>query len=44
MADGLGWVPVKAEVAAGDGEIGRNREFFIRSGTKEGAVVANAEA
>ena len=44
MADGLGRVPIETEVAAGDGEIGRNREFFIGSGAEQSAVVSNAEA
>jgi len=44
MADGFGRVPVEAEVPAGDGEIGGDGELFIGSRTKQGAVVADAEA
>ncbi len=43
MADGFGRVPVEVEVAAGDGEIGGDGQLFAGSGTKEGAVIADAE-
>ena len=43
MADGFGRVPVEAEVAAGDREVGGDGELFAGSETKEGAVVADAE-
>jgi len=44
MANGFGRVPVEAEVAAGDGEVGGDGEFFAGTGTEQGAVVADAEA
>jgi hypothetical protein len=37
-------VPVEAEVATGDGEVGGDGQFFAGTGGKEGAVVADAEA
>jgi hypothetical protein len=44
MADGFGRVPVEAEVAAGDGEVGGDGQFFAGTRTEQGAVVADAEA
>jgi hypothetical protein len=43
MADGFGRVPIEAEVAAGDGEVGGDGQLFAGSGTKDGAIVADAE-
>ena len=43
MADGFGRVPVESKVAARDREIGGDGQLFARSGTKEGAIVADAE-
>jgi hypothetical protein len=43
VADGLCRVPVEAEVAAGDREVGGYGELFAGGGTKDGAVVADAE-
>jgi hypothetical protein len=37
-------MPIEAEVAAGDGEIGRDRQLLAISRTKQGAIVADAEA
>jgi hypothetical protein len=42
MANRFGGVPIEVEVAAFDGEIGGDGEFFIRSRTKDGAIVADA--
>jgi hypothetical protein len=36
-------MPVKAEMVAGDGEIGGDGKFFLEAGAEEGAVVADAE-
>src|ERR1035441_480448 len=44
MADGFGRVPVEAEVAAGDGKVGGDGEFFAGTRAEQGAVVADAEA
>ena len=44
MADGLGRVPIEAEVAAGDGEVGGDGEFLAGTRAEQGAVVADAEA
>jgi hypothetical protein len=44
MADGFGWVPIEAEVAAGDGEVGGDGQFLAWTQADEGAVVANAQA
>jgi hypothetical protein len=43
MADGLGRMPVKAEVLAADAEIGGDGKLLTGAGTKQGAVVADAE-
>ena len=43
MADGLGRVPVEAEVAAGDGEVGGDGQVVAGVGAEEGAVVADAQ-
>ena len=43
MADGLRRVPVEAEVAAFDGEIGGNGQFFAWLEAEERAVVADPE-
>jgi hypothetical protein len=43
MADGLGRVPVEAEMAAGDGEVGGDGQFFTAPWTEKGAVIADAE-
>ena len=43
MADGFGRVPVEAEVAAGDGEVGGDGQLFATARTEQGAVVADAE-
>ena len=37
-------VPVEAEVAAGDGEVGGDGQFFAWTRAKQGAIVADAEA
>jgi hypothetical protein len=44
MADGLGRVPIKAEVAAADGEIGGDSQFFAGTRTEQCAVVADPKA
>jgi hypothetical protein len=44
MADGLGRMPVEAKVAAGDGEVGGDGQFFAGTRTDQGAVVADAQA
>jgi hypothetical protein len=44
MADGFGLMPVEAEVAAGDGEVGGDGEFFAGTRAEQGAVVADAES
>jgi uncharacterized protein len=44
VADGFGRMPVEAEVAAGDGEIGGDGQFLARAQAEQGAVVADAEA
>ena len=44
MAYGFGGVPVEAEVAAGDGEVGGDGQLLAGTGTNQGAVVADAEA
>ena len=44
MADGLGRVPVEAEVAAGDGEVGGDGQLLAGSKVEQGAVVADAQA
>jgi hypothetical protein len=36
-------VPVEAEVAAGNGEIGGDGQFFARTEAKQRAVVADAQ-
>ena len=36
-------MPVEAEMAAGDGEVGGDGQFFTVPGTKHGAIVAYAE-
>ncbi len=42
VADGLGGVPVAAEVAAFEGEVGGDEEVVVRGRGKDGAVVADA--
>jgi hypothetical protein len=44
MTDGLGLVPVEAEVASGDGKVSGNSDFFSGARTEQSAVVADAEA
>ncbi len=44
MADRFRLVPVKPEVAAGDGQIRGHGQFFAVAGSKERAVVANSQA
>ena len=44
MAEGLGRVPVEAEMAAGNRKVGSDGEFFAGIATQQGAVVADAEA
>jgi len=44
MADGFRRVPVKSEVAAGNGQIGGDGQFLAGAGAEQGAVVANAQA
>lgn len=44
MADGAGRVPVAAEVAAFEGEVGSDKEFVAGRRCEDGAVVADAEA
>ena len=44
VADGGGGVPVAAEVAAFEREVGGNEEFVTAGRGKDGAVVADAEA
>jgi hypothetical protein len=44
MADGFGRVPIEAEVAAGDREIGGDGELLAGAKTEQGAVVTDAEA
>jgi hypothetical protein len=43
MADGFGRVPVKAEVAATDGQVSGDSQVLIWAGTEQSAVVADAE-
>ena len=43
MADGFGRMPVEAEVAAGDGEVGGDGQLFAGTRTEQGAVVADAQ-
>ena len=43
MADGLGRVPIEAEVAAVDGEIGSDGQLFAGAKAEQGAVVTNAQ-
>ena len=43
MTDGFGWMPVEAEMAAGDGEVGGDGQLLAGGGMKESAVVADAE-
>jgi hypothetical protein len=44
MADGFRLVPFEAEVAAGDRQIRRNRQFLTPARGKKGAIVADAQA
>ena len=44
MADGLGRMPVAAEVDVFEGKVGGDADFVAGSGAKNGAVVADAEA
>jgi len=44
MADGFGRVQVELEVAARDGEVGGDGEFFAGAEAKQSAVVADAKA
>jgi hypothetical protein len=43
MADGFRRMPVKAEVAASDGEVGCNGHFLARPKPEQGAVVADTQ-
>jgi hypothetical protein len=43
MADGFGRMPVEVEVAAGDGEVGGDGQFFAGTWPKQCAVVADAQ-
>jgi hypothetical protein len=43
MASGFGAVPVEAEVAASDGEIGRDSQLLTGWDAEQGAVVADTE-
>jgi hypothetical protein len=43
MANGVGRVPVKAEVTIGNGEVGGYGEFFSCPQTEESAIVTNAQ-
>ena len=43
MADGFRRVPIEAEVAAGDGEIGGDGQFLAGAQAEQGAVVADAQ-
>ena len=36
-------MPIKPEVTTGDGEVGRDGEFFTGTGADQGAVVADAQ-
>ena len=44
MGDGFRLLPVEAEVAAGDGEVGCDGDFLATARAKQGAVVADAKA
>jgi hypothetical protein len=43
MANGFGGVPVEAKVAAGNGKVGGDGQFFSGTGGEQGAVVADAQ-
>jgi hypothetical protein len=42
MANGLGRMPVEAEMAAFDGEVGGYRQLLAGAQAEQGAVVADA--
>ena len=42
MADGFGRVPIKAEVAAGDGEIRGDGQLLAGAKMEQGAVITDA--
>jgi hypothetical protein len=44
MADGFSRVPVESEVAAGNGEVGGDGQFFAGPQTEQRAVVTDAQA
>jgi hypothetical protein len=43
MADSFGRVPVEAEVASGNRQIGCHGQFFAPARSQQGAVVADAQ-
>ena len=44
MANGFRRMPIKAEVSAGDREVGGDSQFLSWAQAEQGAVVADAEA
>jgi hypothetical protein len=43
MADGVGWVPIEAKVAACDGQVRRDGKFFVLFWLQQGTVITNAQ-